>query len=121
MDVGRPPTVDAIAKRIGARLDGPKEVIAVLIRDHPAAAAEIGIDRRNISIVAMTIAAAGIGLPHLDKRIGHRPAVAIEHMSVDDGLFADRLTLLGIVEDEVVIERTEFLGRKYRAGDLGQR
>jgi hypothetical protein len=31
-------------------------------------------------------------------------------MAVDDGLFADRLTLLGIIEDEVVIERAEFLG-----------
>src|SRR6266850_8523408 len=48
MDMGRPPAVDAIPERVGAGLDGPEEVIAPVIGQHPAAATEIRIDRRDI-------------------------------------------------------------------------
>jgi len=45
-------------------------------------------------------------------------AIAVEHVAVDDRLLADRLALFGIIEDEIVIERTEFVRLKYRAGYL---
>jgi hypothetical protein len=66
----------------------------------------------------MTIATAGIGLPHFDEGIGYRPAIAVEYVAVDDRLFADGLAMFGIIEDEIVIERTEFVRRKYWAGYL---
>src|SRR3977135_781989 len=108
MDVGRPPAVDAVAKRVCAGLDRAKEVIAALIGQQPAAATEVRVDRRDIGVVAMAIAPAGIGLPDFDQRVGYRLAVAVEDVAVDDGLLANRFALLGIIEDEIVIERTEF-------------
>src|SRR5690349_15618573 len=118
MDVGRPPAVDAISKRICARLDRPEEVIAPLIGQHPAATTEVRVDRRDIGVVAVTVASAGIGLPYLDERVGYRLAIAVEYVTVNDRLLADRLALFGIIEDEIVIERAEFVRRKYRAGYL---
>src|SRR5258708_975813 len=121
MDVGRPPAVDAIPERVCAGLDGPEEVIAPFIGQHPAAATEIRIDRRDIGVVAVAVASTGVGLPYFDKRVGYRLAIAVEHIAVDDRLLADRLALFGIIEDEIVIERTEFAGREYRTGYFGQR
>ena len=57
----------------------------------------------------MDVAARRIGLPYLDECVGYRLAIAVEYVAVDDRLLADRLALLGIVEDEIVIEWTEFL------------
>src|SRR6266404_2313677 len=81
MDVGRPPAVDAIPKRVRAGLDRPEEVIAPLIGQHPTAAAEVRVDRGDISIVAVAIASAGIGLPYFDERVGYRLAIAIQHVA----------------------------------------
>src|SRR5580692_3096108 len=121
MDVSRSPAIDAIPEGIRARLDRSKEVIAPLVGQHSAATAKIWINRRDVSIVTMAIASASIGLPYFDQGIGYRLTVAIEHVAVDDRLFANRLTLFGIVEDEVIIERTEFVRRKCRTGHLRQR
>src|ERR1700730_608018 len=117
-EVGRPPAVDAIPKRVCAGLDLPEEVITALIGEHPTAATEIRVDRSDIGVVAVAVASAGIGLPYFDKRVGHRLAIAVEHVAVDDRLFADGLALFGIIEDEIIIERTEFVRREYRAGYL---
>src|SRR4051812_23623522 len=102
--MGRAPAVDAIAEGVGARLDGAEEIIAVVVGHGAAAAAEIGIDRCDIGVVAMTVTAAGIGLPDLDQRVANGAAVAVEDMAVDDGLFTDRLAVLGVVQEQVVIE-----------------
>src|ERR1700738_3253573 len=118
MDVSRSPAVDAIPKRVCAGLDRPEEVVALLIGQHPAAAAEIRVDRSDIGVVAVAVASAGIGLPYFDERVGYRLAIAVEHVAVDDRPFADRLALLGIIEDEIVIGGTEFGRREYRAGYL---
>jgi hypothetical protein len=109
MDVGWPPAVDAIPKGVCAGLDRSEEVIAPLIGQHPTAATEIRVDRSDIGVVAVAVASAGIGLPYFDKRVGYRLAIAVEYVAVDDRLFADRLALFGIIEDEIVIERTEFV------------
>jgi hypothetical protein len=118
MDVGRPPAVDAIPKWVCAGLDRPEKIIAPLIGQQPTAATEIWVDRSDIGVVAMTVASAGIGLPYFDERVGYRLAIAVEYVAVDDRLFADGLAMLGIIEDEIVIERTEFVRRKYWAGYL---
>src|SRR6476620_9010531 len=109
MNVSRPPAVDAIPKRVCAGLDRAEEVIAALIGQHPAAAAEIRVDRRDIGVVAVAVASAGIGLPYLDERVGYRLSVAVEYVAMDDRLLADRLALFGIIDDEIVIERAEFV------------
>src|SRR6476620_6936514 len=87
MDVGRPPAVDAIPKRVCAGLDRPKKIIAPLIGQHPTASTEIRVDRSDIGVVAVTVASAGIGLPYFDERVGYRLAIAVEYVAVDDRLF----------------------------------
>src|SRR5258708_36221926 len=99
--MGRTPAVDTIAKRIGARLDRAEEIITIVVRQHPAAAAEVGIDRRNVGVVAMAIAAAGVGLPDLDESIADRMAIAVDDVAMNDGLLADRLAVRGVVSGEV--------------------
>ena len=91
-----------VAPRIGAGLDGAEGVVAVLVGQRPAAAAEVRIDRGEIGVVAVPVAAAGIGLPDLDQRVRHRPAVLVQHVAVHDDAFADRLAVLGVVQQEVV-------------------
>src|SRR4051812_32671170 len=112
MDVGGPPAVNAVSKRVCAGLDGAEEIIASLIRQHPAAATEIRVDRSDIGVVAVAIASAGIGLPYLDERVRHRLAVAVKYVAVHDRLLTDRLSVFGIIEHEIVIERTEFVRRE---------
>src|SRR6266478_5638014 len=121
MDMGWPPAVDVIAKRISARFDRSKKVITVLVSQHSPATAEISVYRRDIGVVAMAIASTGIRLPHFDERVGHRLTVAIENVAVDDGLFADRFTGFGVIIDQIIIERTKFVRRKYRTGHFRQR
>jgi hypothetical protein len=60
--------------RVGAGLDGAKTVIAVFIGQHPTAAAKVRVNRRQILIFFMSVAAAGIGLPDFHQRVFHRSA-----------------------------------------------
>src|SRR5258706_8327189 len=121
MDVGWPPAVDVIAKGISARFDRSEKVIAMLVCQHPAAAAEIRVYRRDISVVSMAIASTRIRMPHLDERVGHRATVAIENVAMDDGLFANRFAGFGVVMDQIIIERTKLVTRKRRTGHFRQR
>ena len=121
MNVGWPPAVDTISKGISARFDRSKKVIAVHVGQHPPATAEIGVDGGDISVVAMAIASTRIRLPHFDQRVGHRLTVAIENIAMNDGLFSDRFTGLGLIIDQIIIERTKFVGRKCRTGHFRQR
>src|SRR5690606_30913771 len=54
-------------------------------------------------LVAVT--PAGIGLPELDQRVRHGPAVLVEHTPIDDDARTDSaLAWLGIVDGQIVIE-----------------
>ena len=86
-----------------------KAVVAVLVGDRAAAAAEIGVDRREVGVVLVAVAAAGIGLPELDQRVRHAAAVLVQHPAVHDDALADRLAGLGVVQDQVVVERAELV------------
>lgn len=116
----RAPVADLITPRIGAWLNGAEAVIAVFIRQYPAAAAEIGVDGRQILILFMSIAAAGVGLPHLDQRVFHRAAEAVAHVAVDNNTLANRQTFFGVIKDQVIIQRAEIVVAEYRAGNFGQ-
>ncbi len=100
VDVGRTPGVVVVAPGIGAGLDGDEAVVALGIRLRAAGAGEIRIERRRMLIDDMDIAAAGIGLPQLDQRVGHAAAVLVEHMAVHDDAFAERLAL--VLQGEIV-------------------
>src|SRR5215471_1741450 len=116
MDMSRPPAVDPVAERVSAGFDGTEEIVAVVVSQHSAAAAEVGIDRSDMSIVAMAVASARIRLPDLHEGIADRTPVAVQNITMDDDLFVDRLASFGVVENEIVVERTEFLWHEHRAG-----
>ena len=80
-----------VAERIRARLYRTEGIVAIVVGDHPAAAAKIGINRRHVSVVPVAVPAAGVGLPYLDQRAGHTTAVPVEHATMHDRPFADRL------------------------------
>jgi hypothetical protein len=65
------------------------------------------------------IAAAGIGLPQLDQRVGHAAAVFIEHVAVHDDAFADRFAL--VLDGEVVIVLAHRLMAVHRTSQFRQR
>ena len=121
VDVRRPPVVDAVAPGIGAGLDGAVGVVAVLVGQHPAAAAEVGVEGADVLVLLVPVAAAGVALPDLDQRVLHRPAELVLDVAVDDDALADRQAVLGVVQDQVVVLRPELVGAEHRRGHFGQR
>ena len=99
MDMRRTPVAGLVAPGVGAGFDGAKTVIAVFIGKHPAAAAKVRVNRRQILIFFMPVATASIGLPDFHQRIFHRSAESIAHVTVDDDPLADRQAFFGIVQD----------------------
>ena len=78
VDMHRPPVIAAIRPGIGARADGQELVVAVFIRQRTAAAAEIGVERRQIAVLLVAVAPAGIGLPYLDQGVRHGTRILIQ-------------------------------------------
>src|SRR5712672_501078 len=93
----------------------------MLVCQHPPAAAEIRVYRRDIGVVAMAIASTRIRLPHLDERVGYRLTVAIENVAVDDGLLANCFAGFGVIINQIIIERTKLVARKRRTSHFRQR
>ncbi len=118
--MARPPGVHVVEPGIGAGLDGAEVVIAVRVGDRPAAAAEIRVERAEVDVLLVAVAARGVGLPDLDQRVGHRPAVFVEHAAVDDDALAHRHAAVLEVHRQVVVERAEVVMAEGRAGDLGR-
>ncbi len=98
-----------------------KVVVAGVVGQRAAAAAEIRIDRRQIGVLLVPVAAAGIGLPELDQRVRHAAAGLVEHAAVDDDALADGIAVLGVIADQVVVERPEIVVAEHRSGDLRDR
>ena len=121
VDVRGAPVVDAVAPGIRAGLDRAVGVVAVLVGQHAAAAAEVRVERADVLVLLVAIAPARVGLPHLDQRILHRPAELVAHMAVHDDALAHRQPVLGGVEDQVVVLRAELLGTEHRRRHFGQR
>ena len=90
VDVRRPPVVDAVAPRVRAGLDRAVRVVAVLVGEHAAAAAEVRVERADVLVLLVPVAAAGVALPDLDQRVLQRPAELVVHVAVDDDALADR-------------------------------
>ena len=114
------PGIDVVAERISAGLHRAKSIVAFVIREHAATAAEIGIDGREIGVVLVPIASAGVRLPELNKGARHAETGLVAHMAVHDNALADGLPGFRVVEKKVVVERPEFVRLKDRAGDFGQ-
>ena len=105
----------------GPGLDGAKRVVAVLVGEHPAAAAEVGVERADVLVLLVPVAAAGVALPDLDQGVLHRLAELVVDVAVDDDALADRQAVLGVVEDQVVVERAELGGVEHRRRHFRER
>jgi hypothetical protein len=66
----------------------------------------------------VAVAAGGVGLPHLDQRVRHGPAVTVEHPPGDLNPLADRLPV--VLAREVVVERAEAALPEHGPGHLGE-
>src|SRR6266516_2210171 len=119
MDMRGPPRIGVIAPRIGAGLHRDEFVTALGIGRGQAGAGEIRIERRGMLVALMDIAAAAVGLPDFDQRVGHAPAVFVEHAAVHDDALAERLA--GMLLRQVLIARPDAVMAVDRAGKLGKR
>ncbi len=104
MDVRRAPGVAAVAPRICAGFDRPELVVAVRVREHPPATAEVRIDGSEIGVLLVAVPATGVGLPHLDECALDRIAELVLDEAVDDDALTDRQAVLREVQDQVVVE-----------------
>src|SRR5690606_22993639 len=73
----RPPVIGAIWPGIGARADGQELIRAVLVRERSTATAKIGVERCQITILAVSVAACRIRLPDFDQRVPDRASMLI--------------------------------------------
>src|SRR5690606_17186236 len=107
---------------IGPRLDGAKGIASVLVGDRASATAEIRIERRQIAVLLVPVAAAGIGLPELDQRSRYAEAALVHKPAVDDDALAERcFARPGEIVDQVVVQLAEQALPEYRPGYLRQR
>src|SRR5262245_21371389 len=97
MNVGGSPAVDMIAKWVRAWLHGSEVVVAVGIRQGAPAASEVGIQRGNVGVGLVPVAATGIGLPKLEQCAGDRATILVQHSAVHDNALADGLAGFGKV------------------------
>ena len=121
MDVRRAPGVDVVAERVGAGLHRAEGVAALAVRDHAPAAAEVRVDGGKIDVVAVPVAPAGVGLPHLHQRARHRTPTLVQDAPVHDRPLPDRLAGFRGVQDQVIVERPQLLSPEHGTRDLRQR
>ena len=104
---------------IGAGPDRHEAVAALGVGHRAAGAGEVGVERSGVpNVSGVVVAAGGVGLPHLDQRVGDGAAVAVDDPAVDDDALTERLA--GVLAGEVVIRLPHPLGAEQGAGDLGE-
>ena len=88
-----------------------------------AGAGEVRIERGRVLVDLVEVAAGGVGLPDLEQRVPHRPAVVVEDASRDDDPLAERLA--GMPGREVGVARGDGVLAEDGCGEpvelLGQR
>ena len=107
------------------KFDGAEEITALVIGHNPSATAEIGIERREIAVIAVAIPPARIGLPDLQQRVALRAAHFIHHLAMHDDALADGLAILRVIADHIIVERVDPAFAEHRprgfTGRLAQR
>ena len=70
---------------------------ALLVRDSPARAGEVGIDRHIPLVLGVHVAASRVGLPDFDHRARHGSPVVIKNApGADDALLERRAIMLSV-------------------------
>ena len=110
----RAPVVWPVTPRVGAWFNCAETVIAFAVRQGAAHAAKIGVQRRQVAVVLVAIAAACVGLPDFNQGVRNRLAVLIAHPTRQDDPLTDRQTTVVEIEQQVVVELTEFQVGKVR-------
>ena len=118
----RAPGVDPVAPRIGAGFDSAEIVIAVFIREGTSATAKIRVYRGQIGVFLVPIATAGIGLPDLNQRVRNGARVFVQNPAMQDDALANRAgSGLGVVLQQVVVDRVDVIMAEHRPGDFADR
>jgi hypothetical protein len=79
---------------------------------------EVRVQRRRPVVDDVPVAPGGVGLPDLDERVGHGPAVAVEHPPEDEDPLADRLP--AVAQRQVRVLGPDPVLAEHRTGDLRQ-
>src|SRR5206468_1223254 len=98
----RPPGVEVLTPRVGARLHGGEVVVPVAVGQRAADAGEVRVQRGVVLLALVGVAAGRVGLPDLDELTADRTAVAVEQPSGDGDALTDRLA--GVLPREVVVD-----------------
>ncbi|MOA15878.1 hypothetical protein D3C78_1360610 [compost metagenome] len=121
MDMRRTPVVGAVAPGVRTRLDGAEAVVALAVGQGPADATKVGVQRRQVAVVLVPVAATGVGLPDLDQGVRDRFAVLVADAAGQDDALTDRQAAVVEVEQQVVVVRAELEVREIRAGAFADR
>ena len=78
-----------------------------LIHICPADAAEVRVERRQVAVVLVPVAPAGVGLPHLHQGVRDRLAVLVEDPAEHDDALALGQAAVVEVEQQVVVVAAE--------------
>src|SRR6185312_11197436 len=59
--------------------------------------------------------------PELDQRVRHAAAGLVQHAAMDYDALADGIAILGVVADQIIVERAEIVVAEHRTRDLRDR
>ncbi|MNN07516.1 hypothetical protein D3C81_1203430 [compost metagenome] len=121
MDVRRAPIIRAIAPWVRAGLDGTEAVVAVTVGQATTHTAEVRVQRGQVTVVLVAVAAASIGLPHFHQGVGHRFAVLVDHPAGNDDALTDRQAAVVEVQQQVMVVGAETQVGEIRAGGFADR
>src|SRR5262249_48490817 len=119
MDVRRTPGVLVIPPWIRTRLDRDEAVAAVAVRETPAGAGEVRVERGGMLVDLVLVPPGRVRLPDLDERAGNGPAGLVEHAPVDDDALAERLAV--VLSGQVAVGRRDSLVAEDRALECVER
>ncbi|MNO75018.1 hypothetical protein D3C76_660420 [compost metagenome] len=121
MDVRRAPVIRAVAPWVRAGLDGAEAVVAVAVGQATANATEVRVQRGQVAVVLVPVAAAGVGLPHFYQGVGHRFAVLVDNPAGNDDALTDWQATVVEVQQQVMVVGTETQVGEIRAGGFADR
>lgn len=81
--------------------------MALAVGEGPADAAEVRVERRQVAVVLVPVAPAGVGLPHLHQGVRDRLAVLVEDPAEHDDALALGQAAVVEVEQQVVVVAAE--------------
>src|SRR6478672_7689507 len=112
MYVRWPPRIGVVLPRVSSGLYRGEAVIAIMVSQYAARAAEVWIEGRRMIVAIMAITSSSIGLPDLDQRMWNRPAVVVQYPAAHDDALPERFSR--VLPRQVGIGGSNCIGPKDR-------